>query len=100
MYFGNQPRSCIAFELFFTLVFRWGINVEEKKHEEFPDIELTHEEKGLFVFEPFLTKHITHFIETVNHLLNKLGDRSLYPYVPILSYSSSLVIYLVFTLVR
>ena len=39
------------------------------------------QEKGVYIFEPYLPKHITHFIENVNHLLNKLGDRSLYPYL-------------------
>lgn len=30
------------------------------------------------VFQPFLSRHITHFAECVNHLLNKLGNRTSY----------------------
>ena len=87
-YFKKQPRSCILFLFCFTLVFRWGIQIAERKRRSYPQDAYTHQEKGIFVFEPFLSKHITHFIETVNHLLNKLGDRSLYPYVLILFFYS------------
>lgn len=35
--------------------------------------------KGIFISQAFVTKHIYHFSESVNQLLLKLLDRSLYP---------------------
>ena len=93
-------RAVVFFSIFyFILVFRWGIHIAEKKHHLYPQNVYTHQEKGIFIFQPFLSKHITHFIETVNHLLNKLADRSLYPYVLILFILSFLVVNCLFTFI-
>lgn len=35
------------------------------------------------IFQPFLSRHIMHFAESVNHLLNKLHNRSDYPPVSV-----------------
>lgn len=35
--------------------------------------------EGIFISQPFLNNHVYHFSESVNQLLLKLLDRSLYP---------------------
>lgn len=66
----------------FLLVFRWGWHLKYE-HSSIPQNELFHKEEGYMIFQPFLTRHIMHFAESVNHLLNKLRNRSDYPPVGI-----------------
>lgn len=37
------------------------------------------DKEGIFISQPYITNHIYHFSESVNQLLLKLLDRSLYP---------------------
>lgn len=75
--FKQVAHQCILLVFSSFLVFRWGWHFQYK-HEPFPQTPSSISDDGYMVFQPFLPRHITHFAECVNHLLNKLGNRTAY----------------------
>lgn len=60
--------------------FRWGWKYEWER-SIVPKEMKWNEKEGIFISQPFVTNHIYHFSESVNQLLLKLLDRSMYPHI-------------------
>ena len=60
------------------LDFRWGWNYKVMKGA-IPSTATWVNDSAVFIGSPFITRHVTHFAESVNQLLVKLRNPSLYP---------------------
>lgn len=71
-------RNCLSLSLNSFLGFRWGWNID--RNSEYPPNEkLVFINESVYVSQPFLRRHITHFAESVNQILIKFEYPSFYP---------------------
>ena len=62
----------------YQIVFRWGYKLRTVL-QKVPSRALWIEDGNYFVSQPFVNRHIGHFAESVNQLIMKLRNPSMYP---------------------